>query len=590
MKKLFAMLLALVMVMSLVACGGNNAGGNTTTETPSTSETPSTPTTPETPVVEEYTGPKDYRGWTTSRATFNPHMYTNSKIMMNYGTLVAAMSVNDELAWIPHHASEMPVTNDGGITWNIKIRDGLTFSTGTTLDATDYEYSMKMLLDPKLVNKNATYLFDPVVILNAKDYFEGNCTWEEVGIKALSANELQIVLKYPATEIDFLSTICSLIWPVEEETYEACMNADRTSTTYGTTVESVVSCGMFTLTEWVTDGYETYVRNDNDPLVQEGYVFLDSYNARYISQNSTRAEMFWAGELDNHSLTGDDYVQYKNDPRAHSLLSPNVWGFFMNGASKNPIMQSQDFRNAVHYGTPRERICEDVYKLYPAAPAIVSTGIYTGDTYYRETERAKEIAAKYASNETLALELFEKAYAEYSSEYADGKVSVEYIYFEGQEDQKRQAEILQESLENLFGKERFELTLRAMPPASAYDAYRAGDYDLGLGVRLANAFNPWATMNVWTTGYADPYQTGFASDEFDQLQYNSMYGDIATDDAAKVEALARMEEMLLEYGAFCPVMQNDNCVMYHERIELASDVYLPLIGFNTNQINITAAP
>ena len=588
MKKLLAALLVLAMMLAMVACGNSNQPANNGTTPAETQGAAQNPTEGEV-VVDEYTGPKDYRAWTTSRSTFNPHMYTNSKTMMNYGTLVAALAVNDELAWVPHHASELPSTTDG-IVWNIKIRDGLTFSTGTTLDATDYEYSMKMLLDPKLVNKNATYLFDTVVILNAKEYFSGNCTWEEVGIKALNANELEITLQYPATEIDFLSTICSLIWPVEEETYEACMNADRTSTTYGTTVDTVVSSGMFILSEWVTDGYEKFVRNDNDPLVKEGYVKLDSYHARYISQNSTRAEMFWAGELDNHSLTGDDYVQYKNDPRAHSLLSANVWGFFMNGASSNPIMQSQDFRNAVHYGCPRERICADVYKLYPAAPAIVSTGIYTGDVYYRETERAQAIAAKYATNEAKALELFEKAYAEYADQYPNGKVSVEYIYFEGQEDQKRQAEILQESLENLFGKDRFELTLRAMPPASAYDAYRAGDYDLGLGVRLANVFNPWSTMNVWTTGYADPYQTGFASEEFDKLQYESMYGAIATDDAAKIEALARMEELLLEFGAFCPVMQNDNCVMYHERIELASDVYLPLIGYNANQYNITAAP
>ena len=584
MKKLIALFLALAVLMSLAACGAKNTPATEAT----TGAVAETPTVEAEVVTNTYDGPKDYRGWTTSRATFNPHMYTNSKVMMNYGTLVAPMAVEDELAWIPHHASEMPTTTDG-ITWNIKIRDGLTFSTGTTLDATDYEYTMKMLLDPKLVNKNATYLFDPVVVLNAKEYFQGECTWEEVGIKALNANELEITLQYAATEIDFLSTICSMIWPVEEETYEACMNADRTSTTYGTTLDTVVSCGMFTLTEWVTDGYEKYERNDNDPLVQAGYVFLDSYHARYISQNTTRAEMFWAGELDNHSLTGDDYVQYKNDPRAHSLKSANVWGFFMNGATDNPIMQSQDFRNAVHYGTPRERICADVYKLYPAASTIVSTGIYTGDVYYRETEGAKKLAEKFASNEEKALDLFEKAYAEYASEYPNGKVSVEYIYFEGQEDQKRQAEILQESLENLFGKERFELTLRAMPPASAYDAYRAGDYDLGLGVRLANEFNPWATMNVWTVGYADPYQTGFASEEFDQLQYNAMYGDIATDDAAKIEALTRMEELLLEYGAFCPVMQNDNCVMYHERIELASEIYMPRIGFNANQVDITAA-
>lgn len=584
MKKLVSMLLALTMMVALVACGSNNNAGNNAGNTQTPSNSTDSTTTPETP--EEYTGPKDYRGWTSSRTTFNPQMYTNSKVIMNCGTLVAMLAIDDELTWVPHHASEMPTTSDGGTTWTIKIRDGLTWSTGTTLDATDYEYSMKMLIDPLLVNKNATYMFDTVVVKNAKEYFQGECNWEDVGVKLVNDHELEITLEYPATETDFLSTICTLVWPIEEETYEACMNADRTSTTYGTTLDSTPSSGMFTLTDWVTDGYETFTRNDENPLVQEGYVKLDTYTSRYISQNSTRAEMFFNNELDEHSLTGDEYLQYKNDPRAHSLKSPNVWGFFMNGNSDNPIMQDQDFRNAIHYGTPRERICSDVYKLYPSASAIVSTGIYTGDTYYRETEMAKAIEEKYATSEEKALELFNKAYE------ANGStpVTVEYIYFEGQEDQKRQAEILQETLENLFGQDRFTLELRAMPPSAAYDAYRAGDYDLGLGVRLANVFNPWATMNVWTTTYADPYETGFASEEFDELQYSCMYGELATDVEGKVEALARMEELLLEYGCFVPVMQNDNCVIYNERIELATDVYLPFIGFSSNQMDITAAP
>ena len=81
---------------------------------------------------------------------------------------------------------------------------------------------------------------------------------------------MQITLKYPAPELDFYTTICSLIWPVQEEMYEKFMNADRTSTTYGTTLETTPSAGMFTVTEWITDGHDKFVRNDEDPLVKEG--------------------------------------------------------------------------------------------------------------------------------------------------------------------------------------------------------------------------------------------------------------------------------------------------------------------------------
>lgn len=584
-KRLFALMVACMMLLS--SCGSSGKTQSPEAEAELPVETENT-----TESSEAYTGEKDYRGWTTSMATFNPQMYTNSKTMMNLGSFVAMVANKDgenKLEFVPHHASELPTSSDGGITWNIKIRDGLKWSDGTPLNAKTYEYTMKMLLDPKLVNKNAIYMFDTCVVKNAKEYFSGQCSWEEVGVKLVNDNELQIILQYPATELDFYTSICSLIWPVQEEMYEKCMNADRTSTTYGTTLETTPSAVMFTLTEWITDGHDKFVRNDEDPLVKEGYIKIDSMTRRYIKENATRSEMFFKGELDNHSLLGDDYIQYKNDPRSHKMLSPNVWGYFVNGKSKNTIMQNKDFRNALYFATPRERISEDVYKLYPAAPYIVSTGIYVGDPisggqYYRDTPEAKVIEEKYATNPEKAKELFDKAYE------ANGgtPVSIEYIYFEGQEEQKRQAEILQETFENLFGKDRFTMTLRAMPPSSAYDVYRSGEYDLGLGVRLANVFNPWATMNVWTTEYADKYITGFESEEFDKLQFDCVYGELVNDVEGKVKALARMEELLLDYGAFVPVMQNDNTVMYSDRITLPTEEYLPFVGYGENQCDITA--
>lgn len=593
MKKTRLIAFVTACVMALSACGTSGGTNNGAAETQASAAVEKGESTQATQAAEaEYTGPKDYRAWTTSMSTFNPQMYTNSKTFMNLGTLVAMMADkegNNSLEFVPHHAAELPTSSDGGTTWNIKIRQDLTWNDGTPIDAKTYEYTMKMLVDPKLTNKNATYMFDTCVVKNAKEYFSGQCAWEDVGVKLINDYELEITLQYPATELDFYTSICSLIWPVQEEMYEKCMNADRTSTTYGTTLETTPSAGMFTLTEWITDGHDKFVRNDDDPLVKEGYVKLDSMTRRYISQNATRAEMFFKGELDNHSLTGDDYIQYKNDPRSYPTLSPNVWGYFVNGASKNTIMQDKDFRNALYFATPRESIAEDVYKLYPAAPYIVSTGIYVGDPisggeYYRDTPQAKAITEKYATNPEKAKELFDKAYE------ANGgtPVTVEYIYFEGQEDQKRQAEILQETFENLFGKDRFTLSLRAMPPASAYDVYRSGEYDLGLGVRLANVFNPWATMNVWTSEYADKYVTGFENEEFDKLQFDCVYGELVNDVEGKVNALARMEELLLDYGAFVPVMQNDNTVMYNDRITLATQEYLPFVGYAPNQYDITA--
>lgn len=96
-----------------------------------------------------------------------------------------------------------------------------------------------MQIDPKLANTGATYVFDPVVVKNAKEYFQGKVTdWSEVGVKVLDPYTLEFDLEYPCTDIDFYTTICQYVNPVKEDLYESLMNADRTSTTYGTTLET----------------------------------------------------------------------------------------------------------------------------------------------------------------------------------------------------------------------------------------------------------------------------------------------------------------------------------------------------------------
>ncbi|MEI3407037.1 MAG: hypothetical protein V8Q79_10850 [Christensenellales bacterium] len=59
---------------------------------------------------------------------------------------------------------------------------------------------------------------------------------------------------------------------------------------------------------------------------------------------------------------------------------------------------------------------------------------------------------------------------------------------------KRTAEVAKEIYEGLFGTDRFELKLEAVLPTAAYDRYRAGTYDMGIGVRLCSPFNPYASI------------------------------------------------------------------------------------------------
>lgn len=532
-----------------------------------------------------------FYSWTTNPTTQNPHMYTSttsSTRMGHLGTFVRAMvSEDDTLVWVPHHAAELPTASEDGLTWTVKLREGLKWTDGTPIDAYTYEYSIKMQIDPKLVNTGATYVFDPVVVKNAKQYFRGEVTdWAEVGVKVIDPYTLQFELEYPCSPIDFYTSLGLYINPVKQDLYESLMNADRTSTTYGTTLETTPSCGYYIMTEWVPESHQMFVINPDDPLVQEGWYSIDGEHVLFTSSNTTRSELFWNGELDNHTLNATEYDVYKDDPRVYKNMTSSIWGLFVNSASENTVMANKNLRLALQYSAPRKEMAEDVYKMYKAPAYMIAESIMVGDAengvIYRTTEKAKEIEAKYTTNHETALEYFEKAYAELGNQ----KIVVNYIYFDQQEDQKRCAEVAKEVWENLFGADRFELKLEAVIPQAAYDRYRAGTYDLGIGVRLCSPFNPWTSMAPWTTDYADKYITGFDNEEFDKLQYACVYGDLLNDADGKLNALYRMEELLMEEVAFIPMMQNDNPVIYNERIWLPTEEYITGVYYGYQQCTI----
>ena len=594
-KKLMTLAAALISAALLfTACTTQPAN-----DPPAAAETPAV--TPEIPVEIPTETPQPeqpgttelmiYRQATVGRTTANPHMFTAMRVMPFKGSMVATLSSVDgsnQIRFVPHHLAELPDSEDG-LVWTLHFREGMFWPHDRSpLNANTYYYSMKMLIDPLLVNSNAAFLFDPCVVVNAREYFLGEADWEDVGIRLIDDYTLEITLEFPVTPLDFWSTIGTTIWPVHEGMYEALMNEERTITTYGTSLETTPSAGEFILTEWVVGGYELWLINPYDPLVQMGYFALDGWHERAIASQAVRSEMFWAEELDQHSLTGEEYLIFRNDPRARRHLAPNVWGFFVNGASEtNPILRDRDFRQALNLSAPRVAIAREVYVVFDPANYIISTAIMVGDPltsaeYFRDTPMAIATVEAFSDNIELAIELFDRAFEANGGE----RVSIEIIHFDGQEDMTRLAEVTQERWETTFGRDRLEVTLRAVLPMAAYDNYRAGTYDIGIGVRLVNIFNPWSSMNVWTQDFVDPYITGFASDEFDELYFETMFGRYVHDPVGRAEALARMEYMLMDFAGFIPLMQNNNTVIFHERIFLPTDTFLPSIGFAPRQSTI----
>ncbi len=440
-------------------------------------------------------------------------------------------------------------------------------------------------MDPKLVNRNAYLLYDNIKVVNAKAYLDGEVEWEEVGIKALDGNILQITMEDETPTIDVIMAFGGAgTGPIYEEIYEAGMSEDGTETDYGTTIDKFVASGKYRITEWVKDQSQVMEKIEDAP--QADLFKVEKISQRVITEASTRIQLFENDEIDTTSVT-TEYERFKEDPRVVYAKAAMVWGAYVNSESEtNPILKDQDFRQALFFGVDRDKISKGVFKVYQSAPYYISTidmvNWETGDTF-GELDEVKAMRPEGIGYEPeKAKELFDKAYEANGGE----KVSIELIYFDEQADMQKTAEVLKEEYENLFGADKFELKLRAMEFSVAYAAYADKNFDLGIGSMTQSVFNPWSSMKVWSTDFAGKIDT-FKSEEFDELYRRTTTGDLKLKTDERIEALIEMEKMLIDYVPQIPLFQNDNAQIYSDRVDLITDgEFIPGVGFAPLQSDV----
>ncbi len=219
MKKFLSLLLALVMLFSLVACGDNSDNdGKTPVNSGDNQGDVDVPddnglgyTITEFDPEATYTS---HGAITTLYANWNPHTYVDGNAIALWDYLsdsLYTLSFNDELhphegkdkdpwtsyAIIPQmaagmatdvtaevkaeHPDWMPEDATKGYAWEVPLREDLYFETGYHITAETYVQSAKYLLDPRLQNYRSTDFYDGQYgIAGGEKYFKS-------GTYALSA-------------------------------------------------------------------------------------------------------------------------------------------------------------------------------------------------------------------------------------------------------------------------------------------------------------------------------------------------------------------------------------------------------------------
>ena len=584
MKKRRALSLVLAAVMALSLLTGCQGGGNTSNSTGGDSAGGDTESLGSGTLNLVYSDDID---------TLNPHMERSSadaEIIWSVGGVLYRIAPGTDTPYeiVPEYADGKPeMADEEGLVWRIKVRDDAKWADGSALTANDFAYSLKMLYDPLLLNAPGTTLDEyGVYIVNSTEYmtqaaYGTTVAWEDVGVKVTDDNALELTLEKAASasQVEMAFSSCITV-PVKEELYEAGMSEDKSETNYGSSWDKFASSGPFMITGWTKDAEISMVRNPNYPL-QDG-ISLAGITYKIVPEAGTQLQLFESGQIDMVTLSEADLEQYGEDPRILVVPGGGVLCIGLDIINtENPILQNQKFRQALFFGTNRA----EAAKLGSNVPAdYFITEAYIIDmetgTPYRDLDVAKSYidTENYSYDPELAKQLFDEALQEMGLT----KATLEVLYQDSSESRKSVCEYLQSSWQNLFGADKFTVTLQSVPSQQLSERYRShtenpNAFEAGVIQSTYNFLDPASALMEWNMN-ATRKKIPYYDEEF-TAAYDAAVALPMEDVDGRAEKIAQAEAIMLEDAPFVPVAQTISNVLISERVTLPYTTYNSVLRY-----------
>lgn len=252
-----------VAALALTACGGTDAAPSTGSSDTATGD----------PVSGGTLQALQIREPISVDPVALPNVWTNSGLLGNalYGTLM----INDvDTLEIEYSMATDFSTDDGGRTFTLKLRPGLTFTDGTPLDAAAVAYNWDRLRDPANGSESLRQ------------------AGQIAGTEVVDAETLKITMVAPSPVFASSLVLSALNWIASPAALEKGRQAFD---------ENPVGAGPFTLTKWARQDVIELTRNPEYWDAPRPY--LDSITVRQVPDAAQRLNALVSGSADFSSET-----------------------------------------------------------------------------------------------------------------------------------------------------------------------------------------------------------------------------------------------------------------------------------------------
>lgn len=413
--------------------------------------------------------------------------------------------------------------NEDGTEFVFTIRQGVTWSDGTPINATDFVESWRRVLDPNTLSEYIPALYP---VKNAEAIANGEMDLTDLGVEAVDDTTLKVTLEAPTPYFPLLATTWTYS-PVPRHVIESAGEQ-------WVEAANIVTSGPYKMVEWNHDQNIVLEVNENyygeKPVLQRGelVIFQDASTQSYIA--------FENDELDYAAPEGADLDRVLADPEAmkNVLQFPLSNCNFIVVDTRDEYGSQIPFRQALYKSIDRETLTGTVLKgQYDPAYTVLPPDIagYNPDAAMTESEdEARQLLAD-AGIDPAAVDL------ELTYQNSPARVGIV-------------AEYLQNRWQEVLG-----ITVTLAPiESSTYIDWRAsretqpyGCYTGSWGSDFGDPSN-WHNQNF--TSQADHYRNHWKNDQFDQLCAEAASN---LDAAQREEQYKEAEAILVEEAPIIPV-------------------------------------
>ena len=594
MKKFLALLLALVMVLSMVACGAQTE--TTETEAAETEAVETTEVNANSLSVCLASEPDTIDPALNSAvdgATMVAHLFS--------GLAKWSEDENGNLTIVADAAEELVegvVNEDGTVTYTYTLRDGLTWSDGEPVTAGDFEFAWKRAASVELA-ADYGYMFE-VVDGYADVWAEEPAEDAELNVHAIDDKTLEVTL---ANSVAYWNELLAFptYYPVREDVV-----ADEA---WATEPETYVCNGPYTITAWEHNSVITLTKNedyvDADTITMPEIKFYLSDDANNMLTNFENGSWLLIDDVPTNEIANLK-VEYPEE----FVVTGQIGTYYVCWNVNEDILPEElglsgaeaeaakaEIRNAIGLLFDRNYICEEIGQAGQVpASSFVAMGMTNpdGTQFYETAGDSDEYVGYYdvsveamETNYTAAMETLKKYY-EYDETTGmfTNMPSLTYLY-----NTSDLHKAVGEYLQSAVAAVGITMNMENQEWNTFLNTRKNGDYSVARNGWLADYNDPICFLDMWVSNsgnndvqfgkgdHADlaMYDLDLTAQGYDIVVEDGTWAETydvliatiksCTDAEVRYELMHIAEDMLMETGCIVPLFFYTDIYMIDDSID-----------------------